>query len=102
MNTELKFCSLCGSLKNDPNDIDSTLSDVKYIKALENAVKGRCFCCLNARPPKSDLLSLLDKFPLMISCEHMPKVIAASSQSQKACKYWSFDIERFKDVNAGS
>jgi hypothetical protein len=63
--------------------------------AMENALRGRCFCCVNAQAPKAKRAS--DR---MYWCEHFEevfgrKILAKSSNDAIACLHWEFDQGRF-------
>jgi len=62
------------------------------IAALERAVHGHCFSCVNAKPPE---IKTLSGFPNIIACEHIVGAVATTGVSFRPCEHWQFDTERF-------
>ena len=56
-----------------------------------DALKGRCFCCVKAKPSK---IKNEGVFSNMISCEHL-KSVAKTGLNDCGCTHWKFDEARF-------
>ena len=68
-------------------------------KAMEQALRGHCYCCANAQPPKIETAT---GFPNMIWCEHLAdnfkSVLAQTGLSKRDCGFWDFALDRYMKI----
>ena len=62
--------------------------------AMERAVRGHCFSCINAKPAKGK--DGYKRFPSLIVCDYMNEgLFATNGIGKRNCDNWIFDLVRF-------